>query len=43
MIVGLYNMYRYGKIKYEIGFDFGLTKATEKGAVRWRLEYEKPF
>jgi hypothetical protein len=43
VVVGLYNMYRYGKIRYEVGFLFGLNRATEQGAVRWRLEYEKPF
>lgn len=43
VIVGLYNMYQYGKVKYELGYLFGLNRATEQGAVRWRLEYEKPF
>jgi hypothetical protein len=43
MFAGLYHMYSYGKIKYEAGYLFGLTRATEKGAVRWRLEYEIPF
>ncbi len=43
VLVGQYNLYRYGKIKYELGYLFGLNAATERGAVRWRLEYEKPF
>jgi hypothetical protein len=43
VLVGQYNMFQYGKIKYEIGYLFGLNDATEHGAVRWRLEYEKPF
>lgn len=43
VLVGLVNFYRYGKIKYELGYLFGLNRATEQGAVRWRLEYEKPF
>ncbi len=43
VLVGQYNMYGYGKIKYELGYLFGLNAATERGAVRWRLEYEKPF
>jgi hypothetical protein len=43
VVVGFYNMYQYGKLKYEIGYQFGLTNATEKGVARWRLEYEKPF
>ena len=42
-LVGQYNMFQYGKIKYELGYLFGLNKATEQGAVRWRIEYEKAF
>jgi len=33
----------YGKLKYEVGYLFGLTTATPRGAVRWRLEYEISF
>jgi hypothetical protein len=36
-------MFEYGKVKYEVGYLFGLNTATERGAVRWRLEYEKAF
>ena len=43
VVVGLYNLYRYGAVKYEVGFLFGMNRATEKGAARWRLEYEKSF
>jgi hypothetical protein len=43
VLVGQYNLFGYGKIKYEMGYLFGLTRATEDGAVRWRLEYEIPF
>ena len=43
VLVGLYNFFGYGKVKYEIGYLFGLTRATEDGAVRWRLEYGIPF
>jgi hypothetical protein len=43
IFAGLYPFYRFGKIKYEAGYLFGLTHATESGAVRWRLEYEIPF
>lgn len=43
VLVGQYNMFQYGKIKYEVGYLFGLNQRTEQGAVRWRLEYEKPF
>ena len=43
VVVGLHSLAPYGKIKYEVGYLFGLTRATESGAVRWRLEYEIPF
>jgi hypothetical protein len=42
-LVGQYNMFQYGKIKYETGYLFGLNQATEKGTIRWRFEYEKAF
>jgi high-affinity iron transporter len=43
VLVGLQNFAPYGKLKYEAGYQFGLTSATPRGAVRWRLEYEIPF
>jgi hypothetical protein len=43
VLVGLQNFAPYGKLKYEVGYQFGLTQAAERGAVRWRLEYEIPF
>jgi hypothetical protein len=43
VLVGLQNFAPYGKLKYEIGYQFGLTDATPRGTVRWRLEYEIPF
>jgi len=43
VVAGLHSLAPYGKIKYEVGYLFGLTHATEDGAVRWRLEYEIPF
>ena len=43
VLVGQYNMFQYGKIKYEAGYLFGLNNATEQGAFRWRFEYEKAF
>ena len=43
MIAGLTSFSPYGKIKYELGYLFGLTRATENGTVRWRLEYEIAF
>jgi len=32
-----------GKLKYEIGWLFGTTPASARGALRWRLEVEIPF
>jgi high-affinity iron transporter len=43
VLVGRRNFAPYGQVKYEVGYLFGLTRATERGAVRWRLEYEIPF
>jgi hypothetical protein len=42
-IVGVNNFAPYGKLKYEVGYLFGVTDATPRGTVRWRLEYEIPF
>jgi hypothetical protein len=42
-LIGRYNFAPYGALRYEVGYLFGLTSATERGAVRWRLELEKPF
>ena len=41
--VGVNNFAPYGKLKYEVGYLFGLTDATPRGTVRFRLEYEVPF
>jgi len=46
MFAGSYNLGQIGgrgKIKYEAGYLFGVTGATETGTVRTRLEYEVPF
>ena len=32
-----------GKLKYEVGYLFGLTPGTAQGAVKWRFEYEFRF
>lgn len=42
-LVGQVNLFQYGKLKYEAGYLFGLNQATERGTIRWRLEYEKAF
>jgi hypothetical protein len=43
VLVGLFDTEGFGKLKYELGYLFGLTRATENGAVRWKLEYEFRF
>ena len=32
-----------GRLKYEVGWLFGTTPASPRGALRWRLEVEIPF
>jgi hypothetical protein len=32
-----------GKVKYEVGYLFGATEQSPRGAVRWRFEYELSF
>lgn len=32
-----------GKVKYEVGYLFGATEQSSRGAVRWRFEYELSF
>ena len=43
VVTGLLRLDRFGKLKYEAGYLFGLTPASGNGAVRWRLEYEVVF
>jgi high-affinity iron transporter len=43
VIVGRKSFAPYGAVRYEIGYLAGLTRATEAGMVRWRLEYEIRF
>ena len=43
VVVGVNNFAPYGKLKYEVGYLFGLTQVTPRGTVRWRLEFEIPF
>jgi|SRR5215472_7960730 hypothetical protein len=43
VLVGAVNFAPYGKLKYEVGYQFGLTQATPHSAVRWKLEYELAF
>jgi hypothetical protein len=41
--VGALSFSPYGKLKYEVGYMFGMTQASPRGAVRWKLEYEIAF
>jgi high-affinity iron transporter len=43
VLIGQQNFAPYGNLKYEVGYLFGLNSNTERGAVRWRLEYEIAF
>jgi hypothetical protein len=43
VLAGAANFAPYGKLKYEVGYLFGLTPASGRGAVRWKLEYEIAF
>jgi hypothetical protein len=43
MFAGLYHFGPNGKIKYQLGYLFGLSRSTEQGALRFNLEYEIAF
>jgi hypothetical protein len=46
MFAGSYSLSQIGgvgKIKYEAGYLFGATAATEQGTLRTKIEYEIPF
>lgn len=43
MFAGSYVFAPYGKIRYELGYLFGATSTTPRGALRWRFEYEIAF
>jgi hypothetical protein len=43
VLVGAVNFAPYGKLKYEVGYQFGLTPAFGRSAIRWKLEYEITF
>ena len=43
VLTGAKSFSPYGKLKYEVGYLFGMSTATSPGAVRWRLEYEISF
>ena len=41
--LGAVSFSPYGKLKYEVGYMFGMTSASPRGAIRWKLEYEIAF
>jgi hypothetical protein len=46
VLAGAYALGRAGlpgKVKYEVGYLFGATEQSPRGAVRWRFEYELSF
>jgi len=43
VLTGAVSMAPYGKLKYEVGYLFGLTPSSGRSAIRWRLEYEIVF
>ncbi|MFL5288706.1 MAG: hypothetical protein ACJ8AW_49080 [Rhodopila sp.] len=44
VITGAHNLGNHrGTLRYEVGYQFGLTSNSPTGAVRWRLEYEIAF
>ncbi len=43
VVVGSVALGTLGKLKYEAGYLFGVTRATASGTVRWRLEWEMHF
>lgn len=43
VLTGTQSFSPYGKLKYQVGYLFGLSNASPKGAVRWKLEYEISF
>lgn len=43
VVAGAVNLAPYGKVRYELGYLFGLTPASGRSAIRWRLEYEIAF
>ena len=40
VLVGAINLAPYGKLKYELGYQFGFTPAFGRSGIRWKLEYE---
>jgi hypothetical protein len=43
VVSGLFRMYPYGNLKYDVGYLAGLTRGTADSTIRWRLEWEIPL
>lgn len=43
VLTGQLGFGRWGTVKYQAGYLFGLTSAAPRGAVRWQVEYELAF
>jgi hypothetical protein len=43
VLVGEADLSRFGTLRYEVGYLFGLTPASGRGAIRWLLDYEIVF
>ena len=43
VLAGGTSLGKFGKLKYEVGYQFGLTSPAARGGVRWQLEFELPF
>ena len=43
VLYGSIRSFGASKVNYEVGYLFGLTRATPQGTVKWRLEYEFRF
>jgi hypothetical protein len=43
VVVGAASFARYGALRYEAGYQFGLSSGAPRGAIRWKLEYEIAF
>ncbi len=43
VLIGGVHFGRWGTVKYQAGYLFGLTSGSPTGAVRWQLEYELAF
>lgn len=43
VLTGVAHFGRWGAVRYQAGYLFGLTSGSPRGAVRWQVEYELAF